>query len=78
MHDALAVSMEFSVYCALRDRYNRDYGKNIRCGELLVVSNNLVAESEKIDMTEFQRKQKQIGDAHIKIGLEALLRLSHI
>ena len=71
----LAVSMEFSVYCALRDRYNRDFEKEIRVGEVLMISDIVVAE-EHPDMTEFLANKKEIEAAHIKIGLEALLRLA--
>jgi uridine phosphorylase len=71
--DVLAVSMEFSVFCALRDRYNRDYGKQISAGELLVISDNVVADHSTIDMTEFQKRQPQIERAHIFSGLDALV-----
>ena len=75
--DVLAVSMEFSVYCALRDRYNQNYGQNIKVGNLLVISDNIVREPEgQIDMTEFQRKKELIENSHIKAGLETLLSLS--
>jgi uridine phosphorylase len=76
-HDCLAVSMEFSVYCALRDRYNRDFGKNIKVGNLLVVSDNVVKKQEHIDMDEFLRRKEQIEERHIKIGLETLLEMSY-
>jgi len=76
--DVLASSMEFSVYCALRDRYNRNYGQNIKVGNLLVISNNNVKkEQEQIDMTEFKRRQAKIEYAQIKAGLETLLRMSN-
>jgi len=72
----LAVSMEFSVYCALRDRYNRDdpKGRDIKVGNLLVSSNSLV-EEKVVDVAEFESHRKQIEEAHIKTGLETLVRL---
>ncbi len=75
--EVLAVSMEFSVYCALRDRYNRDYNKQIKVGEILAISDNVVkAGHEAIDLTEFQRRKSQIEESHIRIGLETLLKIS--
>ena len=73
--EVLAVSMEGSVYCALRDRYNHDDNRKIRVGELLVISDNVVAETEHIDATEFLKRQQEIEDGHIRAGLEALLYL---
>lgn len=73
--EVLAVSMEGSVYCALRDRYNRDDNRRIRVGELLVISDSVVAETEHIDATEFLNRQKEIENAHIRAGLETLLYL---
>ena len=73
---ALAVSMEASVIFALRDRYNRDNGRKIRAGELLVISNNNVAEvAEPADAVESPRAKKLIEDAHIKAGLETLVAM---
>jgi uridine phosphorylase len=74
--DVWAVSMEFSVYCALRDRYNKDFGKNIKAGNLLVVSDNVVREAEQVDMTEFLERKDKIEKAHIISGLNALVRMS--
>jgi len=74
--DILAISMEFSVYCALRDRYNRDFGQNIKVGNLLVVSDNLVRDTDPVDLTEFKERKPQIEEAHIKAGLETLLKMS--
>jgi len=76
--EVLAVSMEFSVYCALRDRYNRDDNRNIKVGNLLTISDNLVKEAEHVDMTKFKKMQEEIEDAHIKAGLEALASLRKI
>lgn len=70
--DALAIAMEFSVYCALRDRYNRDYDKKIKVGNLLTVSDAIFGEHENFDVKEFESKKTEIEDAHIKIGLETL------
>ncbi|MBN2880684.1 hypothetical protein JXM83_01405 [Candidatus Woesearchaeota archaeon] len=75
--EVLAVSMEFSVYCALRDRYNIDDGRNIRVGNLLCISDNVVAEVEHVDVSEFQRRQAEIEDSHIRAGLDALVSLRH-
>jgi uridine phosphorylase len=71
----LAVSMEFSVICALRDRYNKDDHRKIQAGNLLVISDNIVTDHNAMDMTEFKRKQKVIEEVHIRSGLETLLRL---
>jgi len=72
--DVVAVSMEFSAICALRDRYNKDDNRKIAAGELLIVSDVVVAEGH-IDMTEFLKKKAQIEEAQIKIGLETLLEM---
>ncbi|HLC32943.1 MAG TPA: hypothetical protein VJJ82_03890 [Candidatus Nanoarchaeia archaeon] len=71
---AITVSMEAGPHFALRDRYNQDQKREIRAGELLVVSDIVVAE-EHPDMTEFLKNKDKIEDAHIRIGLEALLAL---
>jgi uridine phosphorylase len=73
--EVLAVSMEFSVYCALRDWYNQNDGRKIKAGNLLTVSDSVVAEAEPNDMTEFKRRQTEIEDAHIKAGLDAIVML---
>ncbi len=72
-HNAFAVSMEFSVYCALRDKYNKDYGMKIKTGNLLTVSDNVVKKQKHIDVKEFEEKQGKIEEAHIRIGLETLM-----
>ena len=71
----LAVSMEGSVYCALRDRYNKDDHRTIHVGELLVISDNVVANDKHIDLTQFKKRQPEIEDTHIRAGLEALVAL---
>lgn len=72
----LAVSMEASVIFALRDWYNQNDGRNIQAGELLVISDNVVAETPHIDGNDFLRRQKQIEEASIKAGLETLVRIN--
>lgn len=79
--DLLAVSMEFSVICALRDRYNRDDPtgpRRIKAGNLLMVSDNLVKEGDaKVeDRLEFEKKKDLLTKVHLKIGLETLVELS--
>ena len=73
---SLAVSMEFSVYCALRDRYNKDFGKKIKAGNLLVVSDNPLEEQKQADMTQFEQRKAAIENAQVKAGLETLVRMS--
>lgn len=74
--DVLAVSMEFSVIAAVADWYNlNDPGRDIQVGNLLAISDNVVAEEEHIDMNVFEQNQPLIRDAHIKSGLEALFAL---
>lgn len=73
---ALAVSMEASVIFALRDWYNQKDCRNIRAGELLVISDNVVAPTPHVDGTEFLRKKATVEDTQIRIGLETLLALS--
>lgn len=78
----LAVSMEFSVYCALRDRYRqeairgREVLRDFYVGEILAISNNNILKAEQVDMSAYQRNKLPIELTHIKIGLEALLALS--
>ncbi len=74
-HDVLAVSMEFSAICALRDRYNQDQGRQIKAGETLLVSDVVVADEEHVDMTQFLAKKKQVEEGHIIAGLDALYTL---
>lgn len=71
----LAVSMEGSVYCAIRDRYNRDNGRRIKVGELMLVSDNIAAEADHIDAREFKQRQQETEEALILAGLEALVAL---
>ena len=73
----LAVSMEFSVICAVRDWYNQnDKGRNIKAGNLLVVTDLPLSTEERVDQTDFHSRMKEIEDTQIKIGLETLLQLS--
>ncbi|MBI2549299.1 hypothetical protein HYW21_08170 [Candidatus Woesearchaeota archaeon] len=72
---ALAVSMEASVIFALRDWYNQHDGRNIRAGELLVISDNVMASTPHVDGTEFLKRKETVEDAQIRVGLETLLRL---
>ena len=74
MGDVLGVSMEFSVICALRDRYNMDDSRDIKVGNLLMVSDN-PSEHKHIAAAEFDDIREKAKDAHIRSGLEALLRL---
>ena len=75
--DVLAVSMEFSVIVAFRDWYNANDGRNIKAGNLLIVSDNLAAHGEgTVDMTEFLARKKEIERIHIHSGLQALYKLA--
>ncbi|MCM2325729.1 MAG: hypothetical protein NDI94_04645 [Candidatus Woesearchaeota archaeon] len=73
--DVIAVSMECSPICAVRDWYNRHdpNGREILASELLSISDNVVLEQPHIDMQEFQSREMQIREAHILAGLETLL-----
>ena len=74
--DVLAVSMEFSVLCALRDRYNRDFEKEIKTGNLLTVSDLPFSTEERVDQSDFLGSMARIEDAQIRAGLETLVELS--
>ena len=71
----LGVSMEFSVYCALRDKYNADFEKNIQVGNLLVVSDLVVEKENSTGREDFETNKPLIEEAHIKVGLETLVGL---
>jgi uridine phosphorylase len=71
-HRAHTVSMEASVHFALRDKYNHDDGRDIKAGELLVVSDNIVKKAEHIDATEFDSKKKQLEEILLQTGLETI------
>jgi len=73
----ITISMEFSAYCALRDRYNRDRRMAIKTGEILVVSDIVVPRvRDANDRDVFNAHAKEIEEAHAIIGLETLLRMS--
>jgi uridine phosphorylase len=74
--DVLAVSMEFSVICAFRDFYAQDGDKDIKAGNLLVVSDLPLSTEERVDQTDFKAREAAIEKRHIEIGLETLVRLS--
>jgi uridine phosphorylase len=71
--NVLGVSMEFSVYCALRDKYNTDFEKNIKVGNLLVVSDLVVEKEGTTGREYFEERKPLIEEAHIKTGLETLV-----
>ena len=75
-HNALALSMEFSAYCALRDAYNTEFGYNIRTGEILTISDLVVPhETISLDRADFMQQQQNIEEALILTGLETLVRI---
>jgi uridine phosphorylase len=73
--EALGISMEFSVFCALRDWYNKNTTKKIKAGNLLRVS-NMIVDSEYLmfDGTELANNE-EIELAHIKVGLDSLVSM---
>tara|TARA_Y100000310_G_scaffold342565_1_gene446345 strand:- start:1055 stop:1948 length:894 start_codon:yes stop_codon:yes gene_type:complete len=72
----LGVSMEFSVYCALRDKYNLFFDKKIEVGNLLAVSDVVVEKKHSIGIEELEARQPKIEEAQIIIGLETLVSMS--
>jgi uridine phosphorylase len=72
----LGVSMEFSVYCALRDKYNANFGKNIKVGNLLTVSDLVVERKNSIGIEELEARQPKVEEAQIITGLETLVSMS--
>ncbi len=75
--DTLAISMELSAICAIRDRYNRDYGKEIRAGGIVTVSDLPLSPDDRIDQGNFGEIMKKIEQQQIVIGLEALVKLAN-
>jgi uridine phosphorylase len=69
---SLAISMEGSVYCALRKRY-----KGLKVGEIFTVS-DIVApkDMEANDRTQFEQGKDKIEQGQILTGLETLLAMS--
>lgn len=67
----LASSMEFSVYCILRDFYQMTRAGRIRVGEILAILAS-PGESGRIELEPNVQKSK-LEDDLIKIGLETLL-----
>ena len=74
--EVLAVSMEFSVLCALRDAYNEDGEKNIITGNLLAVSDLPLSTEDRVDQSGYAQLMKEVEARQIQIGLETLVKLS--
>lgn len=74
--DVLAVSMEFSVICALRDRYNMDFDKNIKTGNLLAISDVPLSTEDRVDQTGFEGLMELVENVQIRTGLETLAWLN--
>lgn len=72
----LASSMEFSVYCILRDFYQMIRAGRIRVGEILAILAS-PGESGPIELKEDVQKSKLEEDM-IKIGLETLLAVENL
>ncbi|MEM2251144.1 MAG: hypothetical protein QXU01_01900 [Candidatus Hadarchaeales archaeon] len=72
----LASSMEFSVYCILRDFYQMKRAGKIRVGEILAILAS-PGESGPIELKEDIKKSKLEEDM-IKIGLETLLAVENL
>ena len=75
-YTAVALSMEFSAYCALRDAYNKEFGYHIRTGEVLTISDIVVPHKIK-DRQEFDRRQVDIEGTLLLTGLETLVALKN-
>jgi len=73
--DNIGVSMEFSMYCALRDQYNLELNKNIKAGNLLRVSDLVVKPDKPQDEQIYATNEQNIIDAQIRAGLETLVAL---
>jgi uridine phosphorylase len=74
--DVLAVSMEFSVLCALRDAYNEDGEKRIATGNLLSISDLPLSTADRVDQSGYAQLMQEVEERQIKIGLDTLVRLS--
>ena len=74
--DVLAVSMEFSVLCALRDAYAKDDEKRIVTGNLLSVSDLPLSTADRVDQSGYAQLMEDVEARQIKIGLDTLVRLS--
>jgi len=82
-HRAHTLSMEASVHFAERDFYNKLLKKNIKAGELLVISGNSMNPSEghgyadasgnALSPEETKVMEQKVGEAHILAGLEAIV-----
>ncbi|NTV24343.1 MAG: nucleoside phosphorylase [Nanoarchaeota archaeon] len=73
----LAVSMEFSAYCAERDAYNREFGYNIQTGEILTIS-DIVVPHEHRDRIDFEERQPLIEASLLLAGLEAIVAIDKL
>jgi len=76
----LSVSMEFSVIAALRDWYNqhaKEYGvkKNIKAGNLLLVSDIAPEVNSNVDMSHFEKNKGLYQDILLRTGFETLVTL---
>ena len=82
-HRAHTLSMEASVHFAERDFYNKLLKKNIKAGELLVISDNPMNPSEghgyadasgnALSPEETKVMEQKVEEAHILAGLEAVV-----
>ncbi len=73
--DSLGISMEFSVFCALRDWYNQNDGRKIKAGNLLRVSNMVVDSDYRLSPGVELPADEEIEMAHIKAGLDSLVAM---
>ena len=76
--DALGMSMEFSVFCALRDWYKANTPKQIQAGNLLRVSNMIVPSEYKLPEGATLPSSEEVELAHIKTGLDSLVRMRQL
>ncbi|MFH1408669.1 MAG: hypothetical protein ABIH34_02070 [Nanoarchaeota archaeon] len=74
--NVFAVSMEMSMYCALRDRFLMDHGIDIDFGNLLFVREASKKTDQGLtDTGNFASLQQMIEDVQIKTCLETLFEL---
>ncbi len=73
--DAQAVSMEFSIYCALRELYNKVQKRNIQVGELFLISDAPVKNEGAIDMGEYLTMKLELEEIHLRTCLETIVSL---
>ena len=74
----LAISMEFSAICAVRDKWSELVGKKIRAGNLLSVSDLPLADEERVDQSEYAKIKGEVEERQIISGLEALVEMRRL